>query len=40
VDKLEMLYQAREYEGKGYKLDQFWETELDPEYQKFRPDRS
>jgi putative hydrolase of HD superfamily len=39
ADKLDMLYQAREYEEKGYRLDQFWETELDPEYEKYRPKR-
>lgn len=39
ADKLDMLYQAKEYEGKGNKLDQFWDTELDPEYDKYRPKR-
>ena len=39
ADKLDMLYQAREYEEKGYRLDQFWETEIDPEYEKYKPKR-
>ena len=40
TDKLDMLYQAREYEKKGYKLDQFWETPIDKEYQKYKPRRA
>ena len=39
ADKLEMLYQAKEYESKGSKLDQFWDTEIAPEYQKYKPER-
>lgn len=39
ADKLEMLIQAKEYESKGSKLDQFWETELDPEYNKYKTKR-
>ena len=39
ADKIEMLIQAKEYEEKGLKLDQFWETEIDPEYEKFKPKR-
>ena len=39
ADKIEMLIQAKEYESKGSKLDQFWETEIDPEYEKYKPKR-
>lgn len=39
ADKLEMLVQAKEYEEKGVKLDQFWETELDQDYEKYKPER-
>jgi putative hydrolase of HD superfamily len=39
ADKIEMLTQAKEYESKGSKLDQFWETEIDPEYEKYKPKR-
>ncbi len=39
ADKLEMLVQAKEYEEKGLKLDQFWETEIDPDYEKYKPKR-
>ncbi len=38
-DKLEMLYQAKEYEKTGAKLEQFWETKIDPEYEKYKPKR-
>ncbi len=40
ADKLEMLYQAKEYEKTGVNLDQFWETKIDPEYEKYKPKRS
>ena len=40
ADKLEMLIQAKEYQKTGVNLDQFWETEIDPEYQKYRPEKS
>ena len=39
ADKIEMLIQAKEYEEKGSKLDQFWDTEIDPEYEKYKPKR-
>ncbi len=39
ADKIEMLIQAKEYESEGAKLDQFWETEIDPEYEKYKPKR-
>jgi putative hydrolase of HD superfamily len=39
VDKIERLTQAKEYETKGSKLDQFWETEIDPEYENYKPKR-
>ena len=39
ADKIEMLIQTKEYESKGSKLDQFWETEIDPEYEKYKPER-
>ena len=39
-DKIEMLIQAKEYEEKGIKLDQFWETNIDPEYERYKPKRS
>lgn len=40
ADKIEMLIQAKEYELKGSRLDQFWDTEIDPEYQKYKPEKS
>ena len=39
ADKLEMLTQAKKYEATGSKLDQFWDTEIDPDYEKYRPKR-
>ena len=39
-DKLEMLYQAHEYEKPGIPLDQFWNTVIDKEYSEFKPGRS
>ena len=39
ADKIDMLYQTREYEKKGYWLDKFWETKLDSKYDKYRPER-
>ena len=39
ADKLEMLFQASEYEKTGANLDQFWETEIAPEYEKYKPER-
>lgn len=39
ADKIDMLYQTKEYEKKGYRLDQFWETKLDTKYDKYRPEQ-
>ncbi len=39
ADKIEMLFQSKDYEKTGVDLDQFWETELNHEYEKYRPKR-
>lgn len=40
ADKLEMLFQAREYEKTGVNLDQFWETSIEKEYTEYKPERN
>lgn len=39
ADKLEMLIQSKEYGEKGVTLDQFWATEIDPDFRKYKPER-
>jgi 5'-deoxynucleotidase YfbR-like HD superfamily hydrolase len=34
ADRIEMLVQAHEYEDGSVNLDQFWGTQVDPEYQE------